>query len=67
MRVRNNPHWSWYAAGCLLLTAAQAQPRPPALPAAPPAAAQDSCVIADFRRIALTNHHPQERQDKVIA
>ena len=67
MRVRNNPHWSWYAAGCLLLAAAQAQPRPPALSAAPPAAAQDSCVIADFRRIALTNHHPQERQDKVIA
>ena len=69
MRVRNKPHWSWYAAGCLLLTVAQAQPRPPAAssPAAPQTAAQDSCVIADFRRIALTHHHPQERQDKVIA
>ena len=70
MRIRNKPHWSWYAAGCLLLTVAQAQPRPPAAtaaPAAPQTAAQDSCVIADFRRIALTHHHPQERQDKVIA
>ena len=70
MRVRNNPHWSWYAAGCLLLTAAHAQPRPPAAtaaPAGPPTAAPGSCVIADFRRIALTYHHPQERQDKVIA
>jgi len=67
MRVKNNPHWAWYAAGCLLLTAAQAQPKAPATPSAPPASNQDSCVIADFRRIALTNHHPQERLDKAIA
>lgn len=67
MRVKKNPHWSWYAAGWLLLTAAHAQPRPPAPPAAPPTAAQDSCVIADFRRIALTHHHPQERLEKIIS
>ena len=67
MRVRNNPHWSLYAVGCLILTAAHAQPRTPAAPSAPSTASSDSCVIADFRRIALTNHHPQERQDKVIA
>lgn len=53
--------------GCLILTAAHAQPRTPAAPSAPSTASSDSCVIADFRRIALTNHHPQERQDKVIA
>ena len=67
MRVRNNPHWSLYAVGCLILTAAHAQPRTPATPLPTATASSDSCVIADFRRIALTNHHPQERQDKVIA
>ena len=53
--------------GCLILTAAHAQPRTPAPPSPTATASSDSCVIADFRRIALTNHHPQERQDKVIA
>ena len=67
MRVKNNPYWAWYAAGCLLLTAAQAQPKAPAAPSAPPAATLNSCVIADFRRVALTNHPPQERLDKAIA
>ena len=67
MRVRNNPRWCLYVAGCLLWTVAQAQPKAPVAPLAPTASSQDSCVIADFRRIALTNHHPQERQDKVIA
>ena len=67
MRVKNKPHWSLFAVGCLVLTAAQAQPRTPAAPSAPSTASSNSCVIADFRRIALTNHHPQERQDKVIA
>ena len=67
MRVRNNPHWSWYAAGWLFLTAVHAQPRPPTAPVAPATTAQDSCVIADFRRLALTHHHPQERLDKAIA
>lgn len=65
MRIRNNPHWRWYAAGLLLISAAQAQIKTPVAPA--PVSASDSCVIAEFRRIALTHHDPQERQDKVIA
>lgn len=67
MRVRNNPHWCWYVAGWLLFTAAQAQTKTPAAPSAPPASSQNSCVIADFRRVALMYHNPQERQDKAIA
>ncbi len=67
MRAKNNPHWIWYAVGFLLLTAAQAQVKRTATPPAPKASSQDACVIAEFRRIALTHHHPQERQDKVIA
>jgi hypothetical protein len=67
MRVNNTPNWCFYVASCLVLTIAQAQPRTPAPPSPTATASSDSCVIADFRRIALTNHHPQERQDKVIA
>ena len=67
MRVKKNHHWTWYAAGLLVLTAANAQPKAPASPSPPTSSSQDSCVIADFRRIALTNHHPQERLDKAIA
>mgnify|MGYP000848808581 FL=1 len=67
MRVKNTPNWCLYVASCLVLTVAQAQPRAPATPSPTATASSDSCVIADFRRIALTNHHPQERQDKVIA
>jgi len=67
MRVKKNPHWCLYAASCLVLTVAQAQPKAPATPSPTATSSQDSCVIADFRRIALTNHHPQERQDKAIA
>jgi hypothetical protein len=67
MRVNNTPHWCLYVASCLVLTVAQAQPRAPATPSPTATASSNSCVIADFRRIALTNHHPQERQDKVIA
>ena len=69
MRVKNYPHWCLYLASCLLLNTAHAQPKAPASPSPPssPSPSQESCVIADFRRIALTNHHPQERQDKAIA
>ena len=67
MRVKNTPNWCLYVASCLVLTVAQAQTRAPATPSPTATASSDSCVIADFRRIALTNHHPQERQDKVIA
>ena len=67
MRVNNTPNWCLYVASCLVLTVAQAQPRAPATPSPTATSSSDSCVIADFRRIALTNHHPQERQDKVIA
>jgi len=43
---------------------AQARVRP-----APPVAAEapaGSCVIAEFRQVALMNHDPQERQNKAI-
>jgi len=66
MRIKNDPHWRWFALGFLVMTAAQAQIKTPV--ATPPAqVAADACVIAEFRRIALTHHDPQERQDKVIA
>jgi hypothetical protein len=49
------------------LTAAHAQPKATAAASSNATSSQDTCVIADFRRIALTHHHPQERQDKAIA
>lgn len=67
MRVKNNPHWCLHVASCLLLTVAHAQPKATAAASLTATSSQDTCVIADFRRIALTHHHPQERQDKAIA
>lgn len=67
MPVKNNHHWRWHVASWLLLTSAQAQIKTPAAPQMPQGSPSDACVIAEFRRIALTHHDPQERQDKVIA
>ena len=66
MPLRNLPHWTFWAAVGLLATAAHAQVRRPAA-AAPPAAPAEACVIAEFRRIAMTHHNPQERLDKALA
>ena len=68
-----NQFWLGCAIGLLMLASAQAQaqaqtrargaPTPAPAPAEAPAG---SCVIAEFRLLALTNHDPQERQNKAI-
>ena len=68
-----NQFWLGCAIGLLMLASAQAQAQAqtrargaPAPAPAPAEAPAGSCVIAEFRLLALTNHDPQERQNKAI-
>ena len=57
--------WLACSVGLLMLATAHAQTRARGAPAAA-AAPIGSCVIAEFRLLALTHHDPLERQNKAI-
>ena len=58
--------WLACSVGLLMLASAHAQTRARGAPAAAAAAPAGSCVIAEFRHLALTHHDPLERQNKAI-
>ena len=59
--------WLGCAFSFLMVVTAHAQTRPRAAAPAPSAPVPTgSCVIAEFRQLALTHHHPQEREAKAI-
>jgi len=72
MKVESLKHhryqfWLGCAFSFLMVVTAHAQTRPrTAAPAPAPAVPTGSCVIAEFRQLALTHHHPQEREAKAI-
>jgi len=70
MLLKNSPSWRWLAVGLMLLPLLQTQAQTRAAAGAAAAVTQappTSCVIAEFRFIALNHHDPKERQDKAIA
>ena len=72
MKVESLKHhryqfWLGCAFSFLMVVTAHAQTRPRATAPAPaPAVPTGSCIIAEFRQLALTHHHPQEREAKAI-
>ena len=68
LSVHQYQFWLGCAISLLVVNTAHAQAQARARPA-PPVAAEapaGSCVIAEFRQVALMNHDPQERQNKAI-
>lgn len=60
-------YWLGCAFSLLMVVSAHAQTRPrAAAPAPAPAVPTGSCVIAEFRQLALTLHDPREREAKAI-
>jgi len=65
LKPKLNPFWLACTIGALMVASAHAQTRTRGASAAeaPPVG---SCVIAEFRHLALTHHDPLERQNKAI-
>ena len=68
LKPKLNPFWLACTIGVLMVASAHAQTRTRAGSAASAAEAppMGSCVIAEFRHLALTHHDPLERQNKAI-
>jgi hypothetical protein len=67
LNLKPYQYWLGCALSFLVVTSAHAQTKARAVQPKAPDAPAASCVIAEFRHLALTHHDPQERLDHVIS